>query len=306
MSDAARARHTEARESTPGELVWRLAKTGRIHYVFLLLSSYGRQILANKYDAFTTDNAYTIEPEGMLGPVGRLVDRMVLNFPLHVALRQRLAIVVDMLAREVGARSASHGPVRLLSAPCGLARDVITTAERVRDDGTDGRLEITGADIDETGTVLEEAARRAAAADVPIEFLREDLFAPETALSAAAAEHGGFDIVNSIGLTAWIDPPDLEKLVARYVELMAPGGALVIDNWREHKHSHLGELLEMPTRYHPEPLFRGVLEDAGLADISNRVSANGIVAVWRATLPEAAGDSGEDTTAPGGGADRTD
>lgn len=284
------ARHTAARRSTAGELVWKMAKTGRVHYVALLLSDYGRQILTDKYDAFTTDKAYTVEPGGLLGPVGRLIDRFVLNFPLHVALRQRLALVVDTLTRQIEARVPRDGPVQVLSAPCGLARDVITTAQRLREGDGDIPLELTGVDIDETGTVLEEAARRAAAAGVEMEFLREDLFAPETTLSARASQASGFDLVNSIGLTAWIDLPDVERLAARYAELLAPGGSLVIDNFREHKHSHLGDLLEMPTRYHPEDAFRAALESAGFEDVGFQETDNGIVTVWTATLPAGDGE----------------
>lgn len=288
------ARHTEAKVSSPGTLVWRLARTGRVHYIGMLLSDYGRQILTRKYDAFSTDSAYTIQPHGLLGPVGKLIDRFVLSFPLHEALRQRLALVVDALVGEISYRANRDRPVRVLSAPCGLARDVITAAGRTKADNEEFQLELTGVDIDETGDVLKEAARRAHAAGVDIELLREDLFAPGTELSDKAARLGGFDIVNSIGLTAWIDPPDLKMLISRYVELMAPDGTLVIDNWCRHKHSHLGEMLEMPTRYHPEEVFRPALENAGLRILDVQSSGNGIVTLWRATLePEAPGSSAD-------------
>jgi SAM-dependent methyltransferase len=290
------ARHTEAKVSSPGQLVWRLARTGRVHYVGMLLSDYGRQILTRKYDAFSTDRAYTIEPSGKFGPVGKLVDRYVLSFPLHEALRQRLALVVEALVDEVRSRAEGVPTVRVLSAPCGLARDVTTAAVKLRDENQIKNLELVGVDIDETGDVLTEAGRRASEAGVEIDLLREDLFAPGTELAGRAAGTGGFDVVNSIGLTAWIDFPDLVRLIARYAELMKPGATLVVDNWVRHKHSHLGEMLEMPTRYHPEDVFRSAIEQAGLKVLDVETTANGIVTLWRAVLPEDSGASGQVVT----------
>ena len=87
MSGDRRARHTEAAVSPPGRIIWRLVRSGRVHYLGMLLSDYAREILTRKYDAFATDHAYTLEPHGRLGPIGRAVDRMVLRFPLHEGLR---------------------------------------------------------------------------------------------------------------------------------------------------------------------------------------------------------------------------
>lgn len=267
------ARHTAAAVSTPREIVWRFVKRGRPHYVVMLLSSQGRMVLERKYDAFTTDSGYDLTPSGKWGPVGKLVDMAVRRFPVHAALRHRLELVVGALVDAVG--RAPGEPVRVLSAPCGLGRDVLTLAGRVGRD----RIQLVALDIDEKGDVLPELRRRAAAAGVPVETVRADLFGPE--LSALPR----FDVVNCIGLTAWVADEDLPALFGRLAALTTPGGTLVVDNWRRHAHSKLGDLLEIPTRYHPMDRFAALLREAGFETGEPKVTPDGIVEVWTAVTP---------------------
>jgi SAM-dependent methyltransferase len=273
------ARHTALAVSTPRQLIWRILRTGRLHYALLLLSAQGRRVLERKYDAFTTDAGYDTTAAGRWGPIGRLVDALVLRFPVHVALRQRLALVVGALCGEACDRGPADRPVQVLSAPCGLGRDVIITARRLASRPSAPRLAVTALDIDARGDVLPELRARAAAAGVAVSTVQADLFAADT---SSLVGDGGFDIVNCIGLTAWVDETDLPALFARLAELTAPGGLLVVDNWRQHRHSGLGALMEMPTRNHPTERFGQLLADAGFAAGTPRLTDNGIVEVWAA------------------------
>jgi SAM-dependent methyltransferase len=272
-------RHTALAVSTPRELIWRILRTGRLHYALLLLSAQGRRVLERKYDAFTTDAGYDTTAAGRWGPIGRLVDALVLRFPVHVALRQRLALVVGALYAEACDRAPDNRPVQVLSAPCGLGRDVITTARRLAARQGAPQFAVTALDIDARGDVLPELRARAAAAGVAVSTVQADLFAADT---SSLVGDGGFDIVSCIGLTAWVDEPDLPALFARLAELTAPGGLLVVDNWRPHRHSHLGALMEMPTRNHSAQRFGQLLADAGFDAGQPRLTANGIVEVWTA------------------------
>lgn len=270
-------RHTALVVSTPRQLIWRILRTGRLHYALLLLSAQGRRVLERKYDAFTTDAGYDTRAAGRWGPIGRIVDAIVLRFPVHVALRQRLGLVVSALYADACDRAPAGRPVQVLSAPCGLGRDVITTATRLAARPGAPRLAVTALDIDARGDVLPELRARAAAAGVAVSTVQADLFAAET---SCLVHDGGFDIVNCIGLTAWVDEADLPALFARLAQLTAPGGLLVVDNWRQHRHSGLGALMEMPTRNHPTERFGRLLADAGFNATAPRVTANGIVEVW--------------------------
>jgi hypothetical protein len=53
-----------------------------------------------------------------------------------------------------------------------------------------------------------------------------------------------------------------------------------VDNWHWHRHSHLGPIMEIPTRYHPDDGFRDALEQAGFGGWQVRRTGNGSVSVW--------------------------
>lgn len=274
-----RARHQEGARSSMARLVWRFVWTLRWWYLPMLLSDYGRMILRRKYDAIATDHAYDAKPHGSLGPLGRAVDAKVLAMPLHEGLRQRLALVEDALVVEArGAGAKRIGPVRILSAPAGAGRDVANAAARLRasDPALHARLELTALDLDATDEALPLAAKRAAAAGKNPRTVRGDLFAVNL--------EGAYDVVNCIGLTAWMDLDDVERLARRFRQVARPGGALVVDNFYWHSTSHLGKLLEMSTRYHDPKAFVAAIEKAGWAleratDTANRTNA---VHVFRA------------------------
>src|ERR671934_1306150 len=87
--------HARGARSSSAELGRRWLRQGKVWLLPLLLSDYGREIIERKYDAIATDRAYDVRPSGRWGPVGKLVDWIVLQQDIHVGLRQRLALVVD-------------------------------------------------------------------------------------------------------------------------------------------------------------------------------------------------------------------
>lgn len=277
------ARHA-ARAVTPTwKLMLRFGLRFEWEYLLRFPSNYAWMVLRRKYDAFTTDRAYDERPSSWLGPLGWWADRRVLNFPLHVALRDRLRNVTEALVGaierhgEQGART-----VRVLSAPCGLCRDLIQTAQELQRRGLSlpEDVELHALDLDSRGDVIPEGRRRGAAARVPIAFYREDLFDP-AGLRARAEGGLKFDVVNCIGLTAWLDLADTGRLVTFFREaVMEPRATLLIDNFAPHEHSAMGEDLEIYTYYHPPEAFRRALEDAGLRIIEERVTPNRVNTLW--------------------------
>ena len=278
LTTAPAGRHADAARSSGDELVRRWLRQGKVWLLPLLLSDYGRDLIYRKYDAIATDRAYANRPSGRLGPLGKAVDWIVLQQDIHAGLRQRLALVVDEVAAAVGERWAQGTPnVRLASGPCGLARDLRLVWQRLG--APAGRLELLGLDLDASGEVLPLAAGLAAEAGVPLQTRRCDLLDHEALRDRLGARPA--DVFLSIGLTVWLDPPDLATFLEGLHRSLAPGGTLIVDSFRAHGASRFAKDLEMKTRYHDQAAFERSLQQAGFAVMAMRETANRVNCVYR-------------------------
>lgn len=277
------ARH--ARRVTKGMWALTLSYFVRLkwQYLPLLLSDYGREILRRKYDAISTDMSYENSPSGVLGPIGKAVDRIVLSFPLHEGLRQRLRIVADSLKADATRRIALGEPrVRVLSAPSGVIRDLLTMVGELRNESPElvNRIELHALDLDATGEVIPMAKARADEARVDVTFHKEDLF-NSPGLEAKFGRGEQFHIVNCIGLTPWLSLDEVEGLTRYFHDrVLADDGTLIIDNFAWHKHSALGDDLEINTRYHDAEQFVMILRKVGFVAVEENETANGINTVY--------------------------
>ncbi len=275
------ARHAAIAESTPRQLAWRWFKTFRWHLLPLFLSDFGRSLIRRKYDAVTTDRAYDVKSSGRF-LVGKLIDWFVLRQSLHEGLRQRLRIVASELVRltlEYENRGAV--PVRIVSGPCGLGRDLSLTAQTLRAGGPlKGRVELWGIDLDSSGEALPEAAQRVREQGVELAVRKSDLLAPSALMDEFQGKR--VHIFNSIGLTPWLTMEEVARLFATAHRILAPGGALVVDNFHVHAQSKFGPDLEMDTRYHPDDLFERVLEAAGFEIEQRQETPNRVNVVYTA------------------------
>jgi hypothetical protein len=252
----------------------------------MLLSDYGREIVERKYDAFATDRAYANTPSGRLGPVGTLIDWIVLQQDIHVGLRQRLTLVVEELSASVRECWSRETPsVRLVSGPCGLARDLRMAWRALGE--PEGQLELLGLDLDSTGEVLPAALRLAQAERVPLQTHRCDLLDREAVDRALHQEPA--DIFLCIGLAVWLDPPDLFLLLQGLHRNIREGGTLIVDNFRAHGASRFAADLEMRTRYHSQTEFERALCQAGFTLESTRETQNHVNVVYRCRRPAARG-----------------
>ena len=274
-------RHAAIATSSPSRLAWRWFITFRWHLLRLFLSDCGQDLIQRKYDAFTTDRAYENRASGRF-LVGKLVDWLVQRQALHEALRQRLQIVVPELVR-LAAEFENQGkaPVRVVSGPCGLARDLILTAKMIREKGPlSGRIEFWGVDLDFSGEALPEASRRAKDAAVELQLMKADLLDPASLVEAFAGKP--VHVFNCIGLTPWLDLDDVDRLFSTARSLLEPGGAMIVDMFHTSPQSRSGADFEIATYYHPDDDFEETLRRAGFDIERRQETANRINVVYTA------------------------
>jgi hypothetical protein len=242
---------------------WFLA--GKWHYFFLLFSETGMLLSREKYSAFAIDRVYADRPGGW-GWLGRRLDRYLLDLPVHRAARQRFAFVTRSMAAAIQSQLADRGErVTVLSAPCGLVRDLCTTYEmllRLDPDSARG-LRFYGLDLDFEGRVLEEARRRASAAGVPIRLVQANIL-DDSAWSWLRREAGPLAVVNCIGLAPWLSPDEVAGLLPRFAVHLRVGGYLLLDRFNQGKHNKLGEGAEIHAHYHTDDAYRDYFRSSGL------------------------------------------
>lgn len=279
------ARHAATAHTPPWRLTLKFMTRFQWRYLARFPSNHAWMVLRRKYDAFVTDRAYENQPQSWLGPLGRWADRRVLDYPVHISLRQRLGLVTRELSDAIAMRLGDGAEtVRVLSAPSGLCRDLIQAGDRMRDRDRRAldRVDWHCLDIDAAGDVIPEARRRLTAANVEATFHREDLFAaPELRALAAGGER--FHVVNCIGLASWVSIEEVARLARSFRDLMEPGATLLVDNFAWHDHSAMGADLEIDTVYHPPGEFVAAIEAAGFRIEATRPTANTVCTVYVAT-----------------------
>jgi hypothetical protein len=239
--------------------------TGKWHYFFFLLSDTGFLLSREKYSAFAIDRVYADQPSGW-GWLGRRLDRYILNLPVHRAVRDRFAFVTRNLAAVIHSRLAEGSDrVAVLSAPCGLARDLCTAYEMARRQTPDAgrRLRFYGLDLDFEGRVLEEARRRTREAGVPVRLVQADIL-DHTTWSWLGEQDGPFAVMNCIGLAPWLSPDELAGLLRRFAAHLCVGGYVLLDRFNRGKHDKLGEGAEIHAHYHTDEAYRDYFRASGL------------------------------------------
>ena len=184
-------------------------------------------------------------------------------------------------------QSQSHargrdGNIKVLSAPCGLTRDILAARNELCIEAPDvaDRLELHALDLDPTGEVIPIAQRRTKAAGIGVSFYRADLFNPES-VKASLRSNEGFHIVNCIGLTPWITLGEVEYLFRFFHDqALIPGGTLVVDNFTQHEQFSIADDLEIHATYHDPGLFVAAPESNGFRVISSRTTAHQVNTVY--------------------------
>lgn len=244
-----------------------MVESGQGRCLPVLSSVLARDILTRGYDARTLARVYTNAPSSELGLVGKMADRVVLNLPIHHALRERLdATVGEMAAAAVMQIRAGEPECRILSTPCGLGFELFGVLERLQETRPEvaAKVRCWGVDLDPDGTLLPEAQRRARSSRVPVQFLREDL-RRHRGVASIAAQEGPFHVVLSLGLSQQLSLSALQQELRFFTGLMAPGATLILDRWDRPDDSPITTGLGVKMQCYSSAEFHPVVKAAGLS-----------------------------------------
>jgi SAM-dependent methyltransferase len=246
-------------------------------YAILRLSDLAREGLDRSGSYRFADHIYRGEPSGRF-VIGRWIDALLLSLPAARSFRFRYIAARAEIVAFVTDRVAAGGERMLdvLSAPCGLPRELADAAQALRDAHISlERVRFHGLDLDPG--VLREAEA----------FARERGLHPFAVHCGDALDRASYpahaDFITCTGLAEFLSDTELERLYAIFFDVLTPGGMLITSGMRRRRFSdYLLQLAEMPTQYRtPAELLR-LARRLPFTDTTTYNDPNGIQTILRA------------------------
>ena len=260
------------RTRTSPSIPRRLLGEGKLHllplYAILQTSDLAREGIKNSGSYRFADHVYRGRPGGRLG-VGKLLDGALLHMRGARSMRSRF-----FHARgEILAAAFRHPaglPFRVLSVPCGIARELVVAAEilRAADPAFSARASFFGIDLDPSPL---ELSRRLAGGLPGFRFFRAD------ALDAASYPQE-MDVILSTGLGEFLSDEQLVRFYAVCGAALCKGGSLVTSGTRRDPVSDflMRELAELSAHYREPGESVQLLRRAGFQDITAHLDGVGL------------------------------
>jgi hypothetical protein len=249
-----------------------LLREGKLHllplYAVLQTSDLAREGIENSGSYRFADHIYRGQPDGALG-VGKLLDAILLRLRAANAMRSRFFHAKsEILAAAM--RQPENRPFRVLSVPCGIARELVESAAdlQVIDRSLRARATFTGIDLDPRPLDL---SRRLARGLPGFRFMRADALDP-------AAYPSDLDVIVSTGLGEFLPDEALVRFFGLCRAALRDGGVLVTSGTRRDSVSDflMRELAELRALYREPDQFFRLLRRAGFTDITAHLDATGL------------------------------
>jgi SAM-dependent methyltransferase len=241
-------------------------------YLMVRVSDLGREGIENSGSYRFADHIYRDVPSGR-GRFGVWLDRKFLAMPAVKSFRNRFVASRDELCRFLTERAGNGQPLDVLTAPCGIPREL---AEGARLYG--GSLaSVTFHGLDLNPQVLADARQFAQENGLP-NFVTHHGDALDRATYPEAA-----DFITCTGLAEFINDEQLERLYRTFYEVLRPGGLLVTSGMRRKWVSeYFLRLAELKTHYRTAPQLEAIARRAPFAQVQTRVDEFGIQAILTA------------------------
>ena len=210
-------------------LSWALLRKGRVLalplYAALRRSDLAREGFEHSGSHRFADHIYRGQPSGQ-GWFGTWLDGRLLALPAVHSFRSRFYAARDELAAFLQARAGTPGHLHVLSAPCGIPRELVDGRRAFAASGRPAVATVTFHGLDLDAAVLAEAVQFARAGGAePFVAHHGDVFAPDSYPESV-------DFITCTGLAEFLDDERLAELYRIFFDRLTPGGILVTSGMR--------------------------------------------------------------------------
>ncbi|HJR59887.1 MAG TPA: class I SAM-dependent methyltransferase family protein [Vicinamibacterales bacterium] len=219
------------------------------------------------------DHIYRAQPSGR-GAFGRWLDARLLALPAVRSFRSRFEASRDELAAFLRERADRPGPLDVLSAPCGIPRELADGYRAFLRSGASAPAQLLFHGLDLDAGALDEATRFAAHQRLePFVPHRGDVF-------DRAAYPAGVDFITCTGLAEFLDDERLAELYGIFFERLRPGGVFVTSGMRGRPLSdYLLRLAELRIHYRTAQDLERLARRFAFSRIETRTDSLGIQAI---------------------------
>lgn len=267
---------------TSASIPARLMREGKWYlipaYALARTSDLAREGIESSGSYRFADHIYRGKPGGRWG-IGWLLDAALLALPAARSMRERYLHSRGYIADELGTAAAARRGTRILSVPCGIARDLVGGADDARLTvfrALDG-ARLLGMDLDPEPLKL---SRDLVGEHESFEFIEGDALDP-------TAFPRDLDLIVSTGLGEFLSDAELARFYGACHSALKPGGRFVTSGMSRSKVADrlLRELAELHTHYRDATALTAALEAAGFTDVSVQPDRFGLQSLASATRP---------------------
>ena len=262
------------RTRTTASIPRKLLREGKLHllpiYALMRTSDLAREGIENSGSYRFADHVYRNEASGRFG-IGRALDAILLRMRGARSMRNRfyhtqneIVSAARTFADRRSTSDESNATFRVLSVPCGIARDLVMAAKRIEMDlpAVYARTTLFGMDLDPSPLDL---SRALAGSDDHFFFSRGD------ALSATSFP-GNLDVIVSTGLGEFLDDDQLVRLYKNCHDHLRTGGVFVTSAMQPDRIADylMRQLAELHTHYRRGDELIRWLYTAGFHEVMTR------------------------------------
>ena len=249
---------------------------GVLVYWLVRWSDLGREGIENSGSYRFADHIYRNEPSGR-GKIGCWLDKTFLAMPAVKSFRNRFLAARDQLCEFLTERSGHSKSLDVLSAPCGIPRELADGARLFRQ--RTGRpldgVNFHGIDLD-TG-LLAQARHFAEQNGLPNFVIHSGDALERTTYP------DGTDFITCTGLAEFVSDEQLERLYRIFFDVLRPGGLLVTSGMKRKLVSeYFLRLAELKTHYRTGPQLEAIARRVPFAQVRTSMDEFGIQTILTA------------------------